>query len=83
MSAAEDAIAGMVTQLGKALVDSPDAVAVEVREDRDRVVFELQVPEGERGQVIGRGGRVAQALRTVTQAAGRANGVRAALDIVD
>ncbi len=80
---AEDAIATMVTDLGKALVDAPDEVSVEVREDRDRVVFELSVPDAQRGQVIGRGGRVAHALRTVTQAAGRAQGVRAGLDIVD
>ncbi len=81
--AAEAAIAQMVTELGKALVDAPDSVRVHTREDRDRVVFELEVPDAQRGQVIGRGGRVAHALRTVTQAAGRAQGVRASLDIVD
>jgi len=80
---AEDAIAAMVRDLGRALVDAPDDVSVAVREDRDRVLFELSVPEEQRGQVIGRGGRVAHALRTVTQAAGRAQGVRAGLDIVD
>ena len=50
---------------------------------RDRVVFELVVPDGQRGQVIGRGGRIANALRAVTQAAGRSQGTRATLDIVD
>lgn len=79
----EEAIGEMVTKLGRALVDTPDEVEVGVHHDRDRTVFELMVPDGERGQVIGRGGRVAHALRTVTQAAGRAQGVRAALDIVD
>jgi len=73
----------MVAELARGLVDTPDAVSVEQRADRDRIVFELMVPEGERGQVIGRGGRVAHALRTVTQAAGRARDVRASLDIVD
>jgi predicted RNA-binding protein YlqC (UPF0109 family) len=80
---AEDAIAQMVTRLGRALVDDPDAVSVDIRDERDRLVFELAVPEDQRGQVIGRGGRVAHALRTVTQAAGRAQGVRVGLDIVD
>ena len=80
---AEDAIAQMVTRLGRALVDDPDAVSVDIRDERDRLVLELAVPEDQRGQVIGRGGRVAHALRTVTQAAGRAQGVRVGLDIVD
>ena len=77
------AIAAMVTELARGLVDTPDSVSVADRKDRDRVVFELMVAEDERGQVIGRGGRVAHALRSVTQAAGRARGVRATLDIVD
>lgn len=77
------AISEMVVRIARALVDSPDQVGVADREDRDRVVFELTVAENERGQVIGRGGRVAHALRAVTQAAGRARGVRATLDIID
>lgn len=81
--AAEDDIARMVTRLGRALVEAPDEVTVDIRDDRDRVMLELSVPEEQRGQVIGRGGRVANALRTVTQAAGRAQGLRVGLDIVD
>lgn len=81
--AAEAAIGEMIAELARGLVDSPDEVRVEHHEDRDRVVFELMVPDGERGQVIGRGGRVAHALRTITQSAGRAQGVRSTLDIVD
>jgi hypothetical protein len=77
------AVQEMVAALARGLVESPDEVRVETREDRDRVVFELDVPEGQRGQVIGRGGRTAHALRTVTQAAGRSQGIRATLDIVD
>lgn len=77
------AIAAMVTQIARGLVDTPDTVSVVDRDDRDRVVFELTVADDERGQVIGRGGRVAHALRSVTQAAGRTRGVRATLDIVD
>lgn len=77
------AIREMIATLARGLVDSPDDVRVAVRDGGDRVVFELMVPEGQRGQVIGRGGRIAHALRTVTQAAGRSQGVRASLDIVD
>ena len=77
------AIQEMVATLARGLVDTPDEVRVGVRDDGDRVVFELVVPEDERGQVIGRGGRIAGALRAVTQAAGRSQDVRVALDIVD
>jgi hypothetical protein len=77
------AIQEMIATLARGLVDSPDEVRVGMREGGDRIVFELMVPEGQRGQVIGRGGRIAHALRTVTQAAGRSQGVRTSLDIVD
>ncbi len=77
------AIQEMIATLARGLVESPDDVRVDVREDADRVVFELFVPDGHRGQVIGRGGRIAHALRAVTQAAGRSQGTRATLDIVD
>jgi predicted RNA-binding protein YlqC (UPF0109 family) len=77
------ALEEMIVVLARGLVETPDEVRVQAREDRDRTVFELMVPDGQRGQVIGRGGRIAHALRTVTQAAGRSQGVRAALDIVD
>jgi predicted RNA-binding protein YlqC (UPF0109 family) len=77
------ALEEMIAVLARGLVETPDEVRVRSREDRDRMVFELIVPDGQRGQVIGRGGRIAHALRTVTQAAGRSQGIRAALDIVD
>ncbi len=77
------ALEEMIAVLARGLVETPDEVEVRSREDRDRTVFELMVPDGQRGQVIGRGGRIAHALRTVTQAAGRSQGIRAALDIVD
>ena len=77
------AIQEMIATLARGLVESPDEVKVDARADGDRVVFELFVPDGQRGQVIGRGGRIAYALRAVTQAAGRSQGTRATLDIVD
>ncbi len=83
MSDATDAIGDMIAEIARGLIDEPDQVRVTNREDRDRIVFELFVPESQRGQVIGRGGRIAHALRAVTQAAGRANGLKVALDIVD
>ena len=49
-----------------ALVEKPDAVKVEeFEEDDGTLVFELSVDDDDYGRIIGRGGRTAQALRTV------------------
>jgi uncharacterized protein len=52
-------------------------------EDDGTVVLELCVAEGDYGRVIGRGGRTAQALRTVVKAAATSEGCRVLVDIVD
>jgi predicted RNA-binding protein YlqC (UPF0109 family) len=70
--------------LAQGLVDRPDEVSVEqFEEDDGRVVLELAVAEGDYGKVIGRGGRTAQALRTVVKAAAVNEGRRVLVDIVD
>ena len=76
-------LADMIGTLARGLVDNPDQV--EVREERDGSarVLSLYVAEEDLGQVIGRGGRVARALRTVLRAASTARGERATLEIVD
>ena len=56
--------------LARGLVDTPDRVRVEeFEEDDGTLVLELSVADDDYGQVIGRGGRTAQALRTVVKAA--------------
>ncbi|HEX2503436.1 MAG TPA: KH domain-containing protein [Miltoncostaeaceae bacterium] len=76
-------LAAMVQTLARGLVDNPDQV--EVKEERDGAsrVISLYVAEEDLGQVIGRGGRIARALRAVLRAASTARGERAALEIVD
>ncbi|HEV2058509.1 MAG TPA: KH domain-containing protein [Solirubrobacteraceae bacterium] len=70
--------------LARALVDDPDAVRVEsFDEDDGSIVLELSVGEEDYGQVIGRGGRTANALRTVLKAAAVKDGRRVFVDIVD
>jgi predicted RNA-binding protein YlqC (UPF0109 family) len=70
--------------LAKAIVEDPEAVMVEVEEGRrDSVVLRLHVAPDDMGRVIGRRGRVAQAIRTVVRAAGAGEGVDAQVDIVD
>jgi uncharacterized protein len=55
--------------LAKGLVQDPDAVEVREYEEDGETILELSVAEDDLGRVIGRGGRVAQALRTVMKAA--------------
>jgi predicted RNA-binding protein YlqC (UPF0109 family) len=70
--------------LARALVDEPDEVEVEqFEEDDGTLVLELSVAEDDYGKVIGRGGRTAQALRTVVKAAAVKDNRRVLVDIVE
>ena len=74
----------LLVYLVRALVDEPDKVEVEqFEEDDGTVVLELSVAEDDYGQVIGRGGRTAQALRTVIKAAAVKDNRRVLIDIVE
>ena len=70
--------------LARSLVADPDAVEVsEVEEIDGEVVLELEVAEDDLGRVIGRGGRVANALRSVLKAAATREEKRVVVDILD
>ena len=56
----------------RALVDDPDSVRVEELDEAGTTVLEIHVAQEDRGRVIGREGRVANALRTVAKAAATA-----------
>jgi predicted RNA-binding protein YlqC (UPF0109 family) len=74
----------LLEYLAKALVDEPDRVQVEeFEEDDGTLVLELSVGDDDYGQVIGRGGRTAQALRTVIKAAAVKDNRRVLVDIVE
>lgn len=59
----------LVLFIAKSLVDAPDAVSVETKQDGEYTVIELHVAEGDMGKVIGKQGRIAKAIRTVVRAA--------------
>jgi uncharacterized protein len=73
----------LLEYLARGLVEHPGEVTVnEVRED-DAIILELSVGEDDYGNVIGRGGRTASALRNVIKSGGARQGQRVFLDIVD
>jgi predicted RNA-binding protein YlqC (UPF0109 family) len=74
----------LLEYLARQLVDEPDGVEVEqFDEDDGTVVLELAVADDDYGKVIGKGGRTANALRTVVKAAAVKEGRRVLIDIVD
>lgn len=73
----------MIAALARGLVEHPDKVVVEREEEDGTLHLALVVDPEDLGQVIGRGGRNARALRILLRAASRAQGTRASLEIVD
>jgi predicted RNA-binding protein YlqC (UPF0109 family) len=74
----------LLDALARMLVNHPDQVTVEqFEEDDGTVVLELSVAEDDYGKVIGRGGRTANALRTIMKAAAVREKRRVLVDIVD
>ena len=74
----------LLVYLVRLLVDRPDDVRVEeFEEDDGTLVLELSVAEDDYGKVIGRGGRTAQAIRTVVKAAAVKDNRRVLVDIVE
>jgi hypothetical protein len=74
---------GVLEHIARSIVDDPDAVVVEVDEARQGVNLRLHVAPDDMGRIIGRRGRVAQAIRTLVRAAGANEGIEASVDIVD
>ena len=74
----------LLVYLAQQLVDEPGKVEVEqFEEDDGTLVLELSVADDDYGKVIGRGGRTAQALRTVIKAAAVKDNRRVLVDIVE
>jgi hypothetical protein len=69
--------------VARSIVDDPDAVVVDVASDRAGVRLSLHVAPGDMGRIIGKRGRVAQALRSLVRAAAAKDGTDASVDIVD
>ena len=69
--------------LVRSLVEDPEAVVVEELEEDGDLVYEITVAEGDLGRVIGKGGRIANAIRTIAKAAAVRIDRRVIVDILD
>jgi predicted RNA-binding protein YlqC (UPF0109 family) len=72
----------LVEYVVKSLVDDPESVAVEESRESGQVVLELRVAEPDMGRVIGKSGRVINAIRSIVQIAAAKKGERVSLEII-
>ena len=72
----------LIEYMAKALVDDPDQVQVEEIEGTSATIYELRVGPDDMGRVIGKQGRVANAMGTLLRAAAARRGRRVTLEIV-
>jgi hypothetical protein len=73
----------LIEYIAKSLVDDPSSVKVTEVEGATSVILELRVAPQDMGRVIGRGGRVANAMRTLLRVVAAKQGKRANLEIIE
>ena len=73
----------LVEVIAKALVDDPESVVVNEREEKKTTVLEVRVAESDMGKVIGKQGRIAMAIRSVVKAAAAKEDKKFIVDIMD
>ena len=81
-SSAPTAVA-VITHIVKSIVDDPDAVSVSEVSDGGKHRIDVRVGDGDLGRVIGRRGRTAASIRTVTRAAASRDGVELDIEFLD
>ncbi len=72
----------LIEYIARSLASNPDAVRVTETVEDGRVILRLEVAPEDKGKVIGREGRVAQAMRVVLRVAAVKDGSHAVLEIV-
>ena len=73
----------LLVDISRAIVDYPDSVTVEEREEGDTVVFTLHVADSDMGKVIGKHGKNAKSIRAVMKAAAGTLGKKSVVDIAE
>lgn len=72
----------LVEYIAKAIVDHPQEVEVNEVEGERSIIVELKVADSDMGKVIGKQGRIANAIRTVVKAAATRDGKRVIVEII-
>jgi predicted RNA-binding protein YlqC (UPF0109 family) len=72
----------LIEYIAKSLASKPEDVKVTEEIEDGRVILRLEVADEDKGKIIGRQGRVAQAMRVILRVASVKNGTRAVLEIV-
>ena len=73
----------VIELVARQLVDDPDGVFVDSTERSDNVAILIHTSPGDLGRIIGKRGRVIQALRQVGRAAGATEGVRVTVEVAE
>ncbi|MDR0409446.1 MAG: KH domain-containing protein [Spirochaetaceae bacterium] len=73
----------LIEYIAKSIVDDPSTISVQVVDEGASTILELTVGSDEIGKVIGKGGRIARAIRTVLHASTASSGKRTILEILD
>ena len=72
----------LVEYIAKSIVNSPDDVVVTEETEDNNIRLKLQVADEDKGRVIGKQGRVAEAMRTLIRVKAAKQGIRAGLEII-
>ena len=72
----------IVEIIARSLVENPDAVVVDEKDEDGMTVLELHVAQEDMGKVIGKQGRIARAMRTVVKAAATRENKKVSVEIV-
>jgi len=67
----------------KSVVEKPDEVEIQVENNEKETTLAVKVGDGDMGRVIGRRGRIANAIRTVTRAAAVRDGLTISVEFID
>ncbi len=72
----------LIEFIAKSLADAPDAVEVSEEETEEGITLKLKVADEDKGRIIGKQGRIAQAMRTLIRVKAAKAGTKASLEII-
>ncbi len=72
----------LIEYIAKSIVNAPDDVVVTEEDNEQGITLKLQVADDDKGRVIGKQGRIAEAMRTLIRVKAAKTGTRAILEIL-